>query len=362
MLHIAFLTASLVATLACRTTQGAAPAPEIKGELREVPPQGNAAPSFVCTGTTALPEGALLNAYLYYDRVDEGRELAKDTTTVKGGKFSQDFSPFAKSKKNLAGRYVARFRFSPEFQNQRMDFAAAKVDIVLQHGTTQEVERETKEIREQLAGEIRAYAAMCDEVKAKIQELKGKPADAWQALLKGWSEKSTEIQRRAYPGRIPEYRVLNLDQIADAGLENLGNILLSAAKHASVGEAETAREGLTRLRQTTDYLIDEIASPRLVEPAQILALIESARKLLKDALGRPDDPVLPTRRKFVEMNALLQKSLPEDVQSTVLEIGTRAVSFFNALADKQPDVKELHKELEETFERLLAALRRPKGS
>jgi len=62
------------------------------------------------------------------------------------------------------------------------------------------------------------------------------------------------------------------------------------------------------------------------------------------------------------MNALLQKSLPEEVQSTVLEISSKAVSFFTALADQQSDAKELHKELDETFERLLAALRKPKGS
>jgi hypothetical protein len=360
MLHFAFLTASLVGTLACQAAQGAAQTPEIKGELRDVPPQGTASPSFLCEGTTNLPDGAFLNAYLYYDRVNEGREIAKETTTVKGGKFVQDFTAFPKSKKNLAGRYVARLRFSPDFQAQRIDMPAAKVDIVLQHGTPQDVERETKALRDQLAGEIRTYAAMGDEVKAKIVELKDKPADAWPALVKAWAAKSSEIQRRSY--NVPEYRVLNLDQVADGGLENLGGILISAAKHAAAGEGDVAREGLTRLRQTVDYLVDEIATPKLTEPGQILALIDSARKLLKDALAKPNDPVLPARRKFVEMNALLQKSLPEEVQSTVLEIGTRAVSFFNALADKQADVKELHKELDDTFERLLAALRRPKGS
>jgi len=363
MLHLAFLTTSLVATLACSTAQGAAQAPDIKGELRDVPPQGNAAPSFLCEGTSSLPDGALLNAYLYYGRVNEGREIAKDTTTVKGGKFSQDFSPFPKSKKNLAGKYIVRFRFSPEFQAQAFPgIAATTVEIVLQHGTPQDVERETKAVRDQLVGEIRIYASMADEVKAKIPELKDKPADAWHAALKSWLDKSTEIQRRNYPLKVPEYRVLNLDQVADGGLEQLGGILISAAKHAASGEGEVAREGLTRLRQTTDFLIDEIASPKLTEPAQILALIESARQLLKDALSHPDDPVLPARRKFVEMNALLQKSLPEDVQATVLEIGTRSVSFFTALADKQANAKELHKELDESFDRLIAALRRPKGS
>src|SRR5262245_35400503 len=125
MLHLAFLTASFTATLACQGAQGAAQAPEIKGELRDVPPPGNATPSFLCEGTTNLPDGAFLNAYLYYDRVNLGREVAKDTSTVKGGKFVQDFAPFARSKKNLAGKYIARFRFSPEFQAQAIPGFAA---------------------------------------------------------------------------------------------------------------------------------------------------------------------------------------------------------------------------------------------
>jgi hypothetical protein len=361
MLQLAFLTASIVASVACQSGQGD-PAPQIKGELRNVPPQGNAAPSLLCEGTSTLPDGALLNAYLYYDRVNEGREIAKDTTTVKGGKFTQDFIPFTKSKKNLAGRYIARFRFNPEFQDKAIPFSTLKVDIVLEHGSPQDVERETKAVREQLVGEIRAFAAMGDEIRAKITELKDKPADEWKALVKSWVNKSTEIQRRAYPLEVPEYRVLNLDQIADGGLENLGGILISSAKHAAAGEGEVAREGLTRLRQTIEYLVDEIASPKLTEPGQIFALIESARKLLKDALSHPDDPVLPARRKFVEMSALLQKSLPEEVQSALLEISGRSATFFSALSDKQPNAKELQKELDETFEKLIATLRRPKGS
>ena len=363
MLPIAFLTASLLASLACQAAPGANQAPQIKGELRDVPPQGKATPSLVCEGTTTLPDGALLNVYLYYDHVNEGREIAKDTATVKGSKFIQEFTPFATSKKNLAGKYIARFRYSPEFQDRAIPgFSDAKVDIVLEYGTPQEVQQETKAVRDQLVAELRLFAALGDEVKAKIQELKDKPADAWKASLKAWYDRSTEIQRRAYPLKIPEYRVLNLDQVADSGLEQLGGTLISAAKHASIGEADVAREGLTRLRQTIDYLIDEIATPKLTEPSQILALIASARQLLRDALGRPNDPVLPARRKFVEMNALLQKSLPEEVQAMVIEISAGSVRFFNALADKQADAKELQKELDATFEKLLAALRRPKGS
>jgi len=364
MLHLAVLASSFAGIFACSAPQAAAQeTPVLKGELRDVPAQGKAGPAIVFDGTSNLPDGMILNAYLYYGRLDEGREIAKDIATVKGGKFVQEFAPFARSKKNLAGKYIARFRFEPNFQVQAVaGWATTRVDFSMDLGTAQDVEQETKAVRQQLVGEIQAFSAMGDEVKAKIQELKDKPADAWQASLKGWQEKSAEIQKRAYPMKVPEYRVLYLDSVADSGLENLGGILMSAAKLASVGKYNDAREGLTRLRQTVEYLVDEIAAPRLVEPAQILQLIESARKLLKDAVGRPDDPVLPARRKFVEMNALLQKSLPEDFQAAILEIGTRSVAFFTALADKQPEAKELQKELDQTLEKLSAELRRPKGS
>ena len=98
-------------------------------------------------------------------------------------------------------------------------------------------------------------------------------------------------------------------------------------------------------------------SPRLRTPGQILELLEAARKLVQEAVSRPDQPVLPTRRKFLEMNALLQKSLPEELQSHALEIGKAGASLFTAMSDKEPNVKDLHAELEKSIERIAAPLR-----
>ena len=74
-------------------------------------------------------------------------------------------------------------------------------------------------------------------------------------------------------------------------------------------------------------------------------------------MSRPDQPVLQARRKFLEMNALLQKSLPENLQPLVLEIGKAGAALFSALSDKEPNVKELHAELEKVIERIAAPLR-----
>src|SRR5439155_9022493 len=125
-------------------------------------------------------------------------------------------------------------------------------------------------------------------------------------------EKSVEIQLRADPRKVPEYNVLNLDLVATSGLENLTGILNSAARIAAAGRTDDALEGLTRLHQTAEYWASEVASPKLTEAPKIVELIDAARKLITDALSRPNDPVLPTRRKFVEMNSVLQRSLPED--------------------------------------------------
>jgi hypothetical protein len=361
MLLLAFLTSIFAGMLGGSAPQGDEQTPVLKGELKDAPPQGKGEPAILCEGTTNLPDGVVLMAYLYYDRIDDGREIAKDTPTVKGGKFSPDFIPFPQRQKNLAGKYIARFRFRPELQNRAITgWAPATVEMTLEIGSARDAAADQKAVRTQLADEIRAFTALGDEVKAKSKELKGRPAAAWETSIKEWCEKTTQIQARAV--RTAEYRVLRLDNVADAGLEDLTAILISAARHAAAGKTDDAFEGIARLRQTAQFWIEEIASPKLTEPSQILELIESARALLKDALGRPDDQLLPARRKFVEMSALLQKSLPQDYQAALLDIGASAVTYFTAIADKQPGAKDLQKELDQQLEKLIASLRRPKGS
>ena len=147
------------------------------------------------------------------------------------------------------------------------------------------------------------------------------------------------------------------DQIATSGLETLAGILLSAARTAAAGRGDEALEGLTRLSQTAVFWISEIAAPRLGTAAQILAVVEEARALAREALSKPDAPVLPFRRKFTEMNQLIQRSLPDQYQAFPVEIGTRAIAFFTALADKDANVKDLHAELDKALEKLAVPLR-----
>jgi hypothetical protein len=330
----------------------------LKAELKEVPAEGKTPPLILCEGSAGLPNGVTLNTYLYYGRSD-GKTIFKDTATVSDGKFVQDFPVFPK--RILPGKYIARIVFNPALQNQAIPGAKeTTLDITLQIGTTEDFEREAKLIRGQLSGEIQALVALGEEVKAKIEELKGKPAGAWADSLKEWTRKAVVVQGRAHPTKVPEYGILSLDLIADSGLENLSGILNSAARYAAAGKAGDALEGLTRLRQTGEYWIGEINSPKLTDPRDYLKVIESARKLIQETLSNPDAPALPARRKFVEMNALLQKSLPEEFQPAVLEIGTRSVAFFNAVSDKDAQMKDLHGELDKLLDRLAAPFRPPK--
>lgn len=346
MLQLAFL---------LLTQAAAGEVPVLKAELREIPAPGKGKPTILCEGTTNLPDGAFLQADLYYNVVDEGRAIDKPSITVQGGKFVQEFQPFPK--KIFPGRYIVRLRFNPALQGAVRGFTDGKSDVAFRVGNEADFNREAAFFRGQLAGELQAVVGLGEELKGKIKVLNGKPASEWTDLLKGWERRSHEIMQRCDPRRVPEYNVLKIDHPATTGMENLVGILNSAAKYAAGGRSTEALEGITVLRQTAEYLIGEMNAPKLTTAAQVVELIDSARKLLQDAAAKPDQPVLPARRKFLEMNALLQKSLPEDLQPMALEIGGCAARFFTALADKEPNVKELHAELEKTLEKLAGPLR-----
>jgi hypothetical protein len=350
MLHVAFL---LLAQAA------AGEAPVLKTEIKDVAAKGDGRPSILLEGTTNLPTGARVDVYLYYGRLDVGPVISRDFFAVRDGKFSHELQPY--KKKNFPGKYGLRLVYNPDLQDQRFaGFDHGVANFPFRFGNDEDFEREAKVFRGQLVADLQTMVDMGEEVKTQIVKLEGKPAADWAPLQRKWLEKSHEIMKRADPHEIQEYNALGIDLPATSGLENLSGILYSAAKYAAAGRGKEALEGLTRLRQTAQYLIGEMNSPKLTGAAQVLDLIDAAKKLIREAMNKPDQPALPARRKFLEMNALLQKSLPEDAQPIVLEIGKAAAAFFNALSDKEPNVKELHAELEKSLEKVAAPLRPPK--
>ena len=349
MLHVAIL---LLAQAA------AGEAPVLKTEVKDVAAEGEGRPTILCEGTTNLPNGARVETYLYYERFDEGPVIARSHFTVKNGKFSHEIQPY--KKKNFPGKYGLRLVYNPDLQSPLIPgFDKRVVDVPFRFGNEADFEREAKIYRSQLAAELQAMVDLGEELKTQIDKLQGKPAAAWAPLQKEWLEKGHEIMKRADPHVNQEYNALSIDHPATTGLENLCGILNSAAKYAAAGRGKEALEGVTVLRQTAQYLIGEMNSPKLTTAGQVVDLVDAAKKLLRDALSKPDQPVLPSRRKFLEMNALLQKSMPEEVQVIILDIGKGGAAFFNALADKEPNAQQILAELEKNLEKIAGPLRPP---
>ena len=69
------------------------------------------------------------------------------------------------------------------------------------------------------------------------------------------------------------------------------------------------------------------------------------------------------RRRAVKARlAHARQQVTSPSPAAVLEIGTRSTAFFAAVSDKLPEAKNLQAELDRTLEKLIATLRRPKGS
>ena len=327
----------------------------LKGELKEVPSQGKDSPSFLFEGTTNLPNGANVVTLLYYGRVETGRELFKDSGIVKGGKFSQEFPIFAK--RNFPGTYTVRLIYDPVLQNLgAADLPRTKVDVSLQVGGATDIERESKAVRDELIGEIRGLEAMADQIKLKLEEMKEKSKDEREAPYKAWYEQTLELRKRLDPRKHPEHYILRLDLLANSGFEELVGILMASARCFVLSQRENTLEGLTRLRQQCEYLIGEIGTPRLTDPSKMAASVEECRAIARKLLNSPDAPVLPARRKFLELIAILDKSIPADFHEVTLGITSRATAFFNAVSDKSPDTKKLHADLDGLLERFAGSL------
>ncbi|HVR85571.1 MAG TPA: hypothetical protein VMU54_14740 [Planctomycetota bacterium] len=327
----------------------------IKGELKELPAQGKDGPSFHCEGTSNLPNGADLSAYLYYGAIVVGKELFKDSAIIRGGKFSQEFPIFAH--RNFPGTYTARLIYDPALQGLGVpDYPRTTVDLVLQIGGAADIDRESKAVREQLIGEIRGLLAIADQIRGKLEEMKDKAQADREALFKTWHEQMLEVRKRVDPRQHPEYYILRLDLMADSGVENLSGILTSSARCFVLNQHENTVEGLTRLRQSCEYWIGEISTPRLLDFSKMAASVEECRSIVRKVLDSPDDPVQPSRRRFLELTAVLDKSVPDDFHEVILGITARAASFFNAVSDKSPDAKKLHADLDGLLQRFASTL------
>jgi hypothetical protein len=328
----------------------------IKGELKELPAQGNTGPLIFCEGTTNLPNGVSLLAQLYYGKPVPGKELFTDSAIVKAGRVAQDFPVF--SKRNFPGTYTARLTYDPVLQGlEAPNYPRTTLEFVLRIGGPQDVDREGKAVRDELIGELRALLVIADEIKAKLDEMKDKPQAEREVPYKAWHERSQEIRKQVDPRKHPEYYILALDLVADSGMEDLTGILMSSARCFVLNQRENMVEGLTRLRQSCDYWIGEVGSARVLDFSKLADSVDECRAIAKKLLEHAGEPVPPARRRFLELIAGLDKSAPPTFHDLILAITTKATAFFNGVSDKSPDTKQLHEELDRLLIHFAGTLR-----
>jgi hypothetical protein len=358
MLQAVTLVLALAAPPLAAAPENAQDSLSIKAELKDVPAQGKEGPALVCEGTANVPNGIGLVAQLYYGtKAIDGKELFSDTAIVMNGKFSQVFPVFPQ--RNFPGRYVARLIYDPVLQGLNApNFPRTVVEIPLQIGGPADVDREGQAVRDQLVGEIRALLAIGDQIKAKFDEFRGKPQEDREAVQKEWQDKTLEIRKRVDPRNHREYFILRLDLLADSGMEDLTGIVLSCGRCFVLDQRDKAVEGLTRLRQSCEYWIGEIQHPKLQDVGRMTESLEECRSIARKVLEKPDEPVLPARRRFLELMGILDKSVAADYHEAILGISDRAVAFFSAASDKSPDARKLHAELDGLLERFAATLRK----
>ncbi len=332
----------------------------LAAELKELPGDAKKPPLLVVEGTTDLPDGAILKINLYFGAVRPGEEKARGLVQVKDGKFNKDFQLFGPRERNVAGTYHLRVHFDPNLQPVKLQsLPARQAEARLEVGDSLAREKEHAAIRKQLADEIRAIQAIGGEIQARFAEAKGKPdPKAWAALQEGWKSRVLAIERRV--GLVPEYRHLGHFMIADAGLENLRDIVLDLAACGLKGQAAQMEEGRTVLDRAAQALLGELTASSL-SPRQLRERVEEARKIVTDAPALPADAVPGARGKFVGLTLSLGQHLGEkhhDLLGAMADAGKR---LFDALEEKKADqAKSVQAELLRTTEKLLEGLQDPK--
>ncbi len=333
---------------------------KIAPELKEIPGDAKKPPTLLCEGTTDLPDGAILKVNLYFGPVIPGEEKTRTLLQVKGGRFSKDFQLFGPRERNLGGTYSIRVAFDPNLQPPALQsLPPIHADAKLEVGDALAREKEHAALRRQLADEIRAVQAVADDVQAGLAASKGKPdPKAWAALTEGWKKRLTAIERRA--GALPEYGYLGLFHVVDSGLEQLREIVLNIADSAGKGLGGTVLEGRTVLDRTALQLLGEL-QPAALPPGEARALVEDARRILRDAPGLSGEALAAARKKYVALTFALDRHVGAAHSELLGALADGGKRLFDALEDgKEADARPVQAELLEKAGKLIEALSDPK--
>lgn len=323
-------------------------APTIEVTLREEP--GDHA-VLVAAGAASLPDGAVLNLDLFFQDETES-PLARELVRLRKGAFSAAFDPFPRRPRPLAGRYRLRAVYDPNFQPSPLEgVPRTAVDADFRLGSEDDGRREQEAARERLRGELRAFGALADEVRAALEDPKTDAA-RWPSIQDEVARRCAEIERRVYQDR--EYTALRLQRPV-GGVESLRGTVKALARSAAEGQAGDFREGRERLRVLIEQLVGLIDDRKpAVDEVRLLA--DEARKNLAQALHMDGDNLLQARRKFMEAVFALNRHVPDEPRAALLAVARDAAKYFEVVSVDRPEAKRLHAEIDTRLVNLLNAL------
>jgi hypothetical protein len=180
--------------------------------------------------------------------------------------------------------------------------------------------------------------------------------EAWAGLLKDWTRLVREINLPVH--QVHGYIVLEIAQIADAGVENMGNIILDLARCGSQGLDKDLREGRERLDIMVSNFDNQLNTPVNSRAARV-ELAQEARKLLDVAVHAQDESAPRTRKRFIQVLFDIHKIAPAEVRTTILNLMGSAQELFNAV-DKEKDTKGLFEKLDGRMEELIRGFQQDK--
>lgn len=309
-------------------------------------------PVFILTGSSDLPDGALVFLDLYRAGDHEGAQLFGGAARVVNGKYREIVAVF--ETKNPCGKYVLRARFDAAFQDRRdvgaavsksAKSAAVNAEARLQLGTPQELEREYRSVCERLGREL-------DEILGLVSAARGRPrADlpAWKEEMDSVKRRILEIERRNIDRA--EYRFYGLTSIACGGLEELRGAACEAidaflrAAASTPGKASSMEREAALRFDSLARLVDRHKSTLQIPRATL----DTVRELLKRLQSvedcalkayRSDEPAFVRARIAAEhRNAFeailvdLATALPDEQYSQVSDLAEAARALFDRIAE-----------------------------
>lgn len=293
-------------------------------------------PAFVLSGSTDLPDGAVVMIDLFREGTPEGSQFHCRAVRVEKGAWRDVARVF--SIKNPAGTYAARVRYDLKFQDRidvgeaivklnRRTWARAEARLAL--GEKDDVEKEYRQICGRLAAEIDEMTAIADRARDAYWALRqGAEPSAWKKEMQALKDRAAEIERRNADRN--EYRYFAVTDVSNAGLEHL-------------------RRGACAL---IDDAIRAAGSPEEFEHAAAVrfqALLQDARRF-KGMLRVTDDAAAELARelglsaargdrdRFERLLAALAHVMPADRYSEIQEIAEAGIEFFDRVG--RPEARE----------------------